>query len=264
MFTNNKTYSKQIYLRDYLNTYLYDKSGKKLYNHEHAIFISPFQLNKIINSPHLYFDGTFVYPSDFKQMIIILYYDTAINKKSPAAYILLINKNETSYLLTFKALKKIITLEGESDLSMIFYTTDYELALSNALETIFPNIRRFGCYYHYSYNIRENIKIKINIGNIKDENQYNNTINLINDFQTEILSILFTYQNNNNIIRDLFSKYNDTIFNKFKHYFKSQWENLFKKGILNYAFATKIQRSNSFIENYNRRIKSELCKLYFS
>ena len=46
----------------------------------------------------------------------------------------------------------------------------------------------------------------------------------------------------------------------FKKYFYKQWENLIKSGILNYAYASVEQRSNSFIENYNRQIKTELCK----
>ena len=49
----------------------------------------------------------------------------------------------------------------------------------------------------------------------------------------------------------------------FKKYFYKQWEHLIKSGILNYAYASIQQRSNSFIENYNRRIKTELCKYIF-
>ena len=39
-----------------------------------------------------------------------------------------------------------------------------------------------------------------------------------------------------------------------------QWLHLFKNGTLNYAYIIKEQRSNSFIENYNRRIKTVLSK----
>ena len=72
MFEHNKTLDNKIFLRDYCNTYIYEENGNKIYNHEHAIFISPFQINKIINSNHLYFDGTYVYPSGFEQLIIVL------------------------------------------------------------------------------------------------------------------------------------------------------------------------------------------------
>ena len=77
----------------------------------------------------------------------------------------------------------------------------------------------------------------------------------------DILSIPFKIQNNKNIIDDIFKKYNkDSNINNFKNYFYKQWENIIKSGILNYAYASVQQRSNSFIENYNRRIKTELCK----
>ena len=77
----------------------------------------------------------------------------------------------------------------------------------------------------------------------------------------DILSIQFKIQNNENIIDDIFKKYDkDSNINSFKNYFYKQWENIIKSGILNYAYASVQQRSNSFIENYNRRIKTELCK----
>ena len=97
-------------MRDYCNTYIYENNGKKIHNHEHIIFISDFQINKIIESPHLYFDGTFVYPKEFAQMIIVLYYDTLINKRALGAFILLNNKKENSYLIIFQSFKHIITL----------------------------------------------------------------------------------------------------------------------------------------------------------
>ena len=91
---------------------------------------------------------------------------------------------------------------------------------------------------------------------IKKEN-----INEGNEFLKDILSIPFKIQNNEKIIDDIFKKYDkDSNINNFKNYFYKQWENIIKSGILNYAYASVQQRSNSFIENYNRRIKTELCK----
>lgn len=55
--------------------FLYKKNGENIYHHEHVIFSSPFQINKMIISPHLYFDATFIQPKDFNQLIIVLYYD---------------------------------------------------------------------------------------------------------------------------------------------------------------------------------------------
>ena len=79
----------------------------------------------------------------------------------------------------------------------------------------------------------------------------------------EIIIIPFKVQNKNNIIDLIFNKYKEDYFNDFKKYFISQWEFYIKRGILNYAYLNKIQRSNSYIENYNKRIKTELCKFIY-
>jgi hypothetical protein len=71
------------------------------------------------------------------------------------------NKNESSYYKVFESFKSIITLEGVNELELISYSTDYEIALSNALERLFPKIKHYMCYFHYSYNIGKNIKNKI-------------------------------------------------------------------------------------------------------
>ena len=109
-------------------------------------------------SLHLYIDCTFIYPKDFKQLLVILQYDEEIKKRAPGCYILLNNKTENGYKLAFTNFKKIVTLDDTHELSLISYSTDFEKALYNALEDIFPNIRRLGCYFHYSYNLRKKLK----------------------------------------------------------------------------------------------------------
>ena len=75
------------------------------------------------------------------------------------------------------------------------------------------------------------------------------------------MSIPFKIGSNENIIDEIFLKYmkNKDIEN-FKKYLYNQFENPIKFGILNYAYASINQRNYSFIENYNLRIKPELCK----
>ena len=124
---NNTTFNKKIYLRDYCITYFYKPNGNSLYIYEHVIYISPFHINKIINSSHQYFDGTYIFSSDFSQILIVLYYDKETNKKLPATYILFNNKYEKSYIKVFTEFKNIIIIEGEKEFEMISYSSDYEL-----------------------------------------------------------------------------------------------------------------------------------------
>ena len=46
-------------------------------------------------------------------------------------------------------------------------------------------------------------------------------------------------------------------------YYKKQWFKYFENGMLDYSKITKGQRSNNYIENYNRRIKLKLSKYLY-
>ena len=61
---NTLTNDKNTFLKDYYYTYVYNKSGKTQYLHEHMIFISNYFINKISKAEHIYIDGTFLYPPD--------------------------------------------------------------------------------------------------------------------------------------------------------------------------------------------------------
>ena len=78
-------------------------------------------LNK---SEHYYIDGTFIYPSDFRQMIVILYYDNEKQKRFPGLYALINNKQEEGYYYLFNRIKNILTIESAKDLLLKSYTVD--------------------------------------------------------------------------------------------------------------------------------------------
>ena len=80
------------FMRDYSVTMLYKKNNKDIFQHEHIIFISDYFIKKLNKSEHYYIDGTFIYPSDFRQMIVILYYDNEKQKRFPGLYALINNK----------------------------------------------------------------------------------------------------------------------------------------------------------------------------
>lgn len=59
VFKNNKTIYGDIYLRDYSSKYIYKNLGNNVLLQEHIIFISSFQIRKVISPKHLFFDCTF-------------------------------------------------------------------------------------------------------------------------------------------------------------------------------------------------------------
>ena len=65
-----------------------------------------------------------------------------------------------------------------------------------------------------------------------------------------------------NATSEKFSEKGDNL-NKFLDYFKSQWMIYFNNGMLNYSGLSKSQRSNSYIENYNRIIKLKISKFLY-
>ena len=104
--------------------------------------------------------------------------------------------------------------------------------------------------------------------NIKSLGLYKKEYKLENDkLLKKLIEIPFLYYDNNNIIEDIFDEFINNnnsnkvyiqLLNNFKTYFIKEWTNYFIDGHLNYNLITKIQRSNSFIENYNKRINGDL------
>lgn len=79
------------------------------------------------------------------------------------------------------------------------------------------------------------------------------------DFYTKLKKI---FDNTNNI----FEKESNLIEQNYKvffEYFSDFWLKFFKDGMLNYAYLSIEQRSNSYIENYNRIIKLKLSKFLY-
>ena len=52
-------------------------------------------------------------------------------------------------------------------------------------------------------------------------------------------------------------------FSVYFDYFKTEWEPYIRNGFLNYMWLKKEQRSNSYLENYNRRIKQKLSSFLY-
>ena len=106
VFSTNKCLNGEIYMREYLSKYIYKNNySDEQIQPEHIIFIS-LQIRRIAKSKHLYFECTFVYPKEFSQLIIILYLDDDIQKRTPGCSILLNDKTENGYKIVLKVLKK--------------------------------------------------------------------------------------------------------------------------------------------------------------
>ena len=117
---------------------LYNKSTNTQFEHEHVIYISDYFIKKLNKASHFYIDGTFIYPPDFKQLIVILYYDKVINERMAGLFALMNDKKENACLCLFQRIKDLLTVGGVTKLEIKLYTVGFEKGLINALNIIFP------------------------------------------------------------------------------------------------------------------------------
>jgi hypothetical protein len=142
-------------------------------------------------------------------------------------------------------------------LNLLSYSIDFEKALINATNKVFKNKRQVGCFYHYCRNIRERA---VEMGLFKKINK-----DEANNFLNEFYKMPFLFYQNNKILDDIKLNYSkkNSLYEDYLIYFENQWLQYFHNGMLNYQFLSKEQRSNSYIENYNRRIKLKLSKFLY-
>ena len=80
---------------------------------------------------------------------------------------------------------------------------------------------------------------------------YNNNVNIFEKIKDKYLG------------QEIKKKYKINVFEEYLSYYEKFWMPYFNNGMLNYAYLQKDQRSNSYIENYNRRIKLKLSKYLY-
>ena len=102
--------------------------------HRHAIFSSTYHINNIIRTKHIYFDGTFIVPKEFTQLLIVLYIYPIKNIKIPGMYILVNNKREDSYDIIFNIIYNILTNNKKINLNLVSITLDFETSLINSIK----------------------------------------------------------------------------------------------------------------------------------
>ena len=216
---------------------LYKKNNKDVFQHEHIIFGSDYIIKKLYKSEHFYIDGTFIYPSDFKQMIVILYFDNEKRKRFPGLFALMNNKKEEGYFYLFTRINNILTIESSKELSLKSYSVDFEIGLINSLKRVFPKVKIIGCFFHYTRALRS----KANEFKLLKEDTKNITNQLLNLLYTAP----FLFRKDKNYINSICEKYsqNYKFLDMFINYFKSQWIKYFINGMLDYRLIRNLKEA---------------------
>ena len=195
IFEYAKKLSNGEYFCRYIGYKILISKEKKIIENKSFIFFTDFDIKRLIASEHLLIDGTFVYPMDYMQTIIIMYYDVIIEKMIPGIFIIINNKTLEGYKDSFTYIKEyIIKSNNQSRKKFKFktFTTDFEIALFKAFNEVFNEgneIKHIGCYFHYLQNIRKYLQ-KNGLTAKKNIEYYNSIINICKSFTLYEIKII--------------------------------------------------------------------------
>ena len=181
-----------LILYDYSNTIIYTSSKKKPITADYFIWSSDPIIARIRKSYHLFIDSIFHHPKDYTQLLIILFKDFISSEYYPGFFILMSNKTEILYDLIFKSLKRIISQQQIYELTFKTITTDTEVALINAVQNNFHNIKRIGCWFHLSQDLIREARI---MGLLNSRNKKIN-INTTYEIITQLSLLPMNYKGN--------------------------------------------------------------------
>jgi hypothetical protein len=247
--THRQTISGNSFLRLY-----YDKDC--LFNNEKSeikffIWNSNYQLTRLRMAPHFYIDGNRRAPAGFYQTLIISIEDLFTQRLAPCAFILVDKNLDTnSYYTVFSEFLNILKENSsEIKLNLESITCDFEEALRCALAKVFPNCKQVGCYFHV---VQALWRHAAKLGLKKEEN-----VETTKELIEKLSQLCYVEQTElNSAFLNLKSTYTNENFHEFFKYFEKEWIPELKKGTINYTELDKSRRSNSCLENFNKRMKS--------
>lgn len=117
------------------------------------VFCSTSRMTDIFKADRVFVDGTHeVVPEGFSQLFTMHFLVAGSTTIVPAVYVLFTHKAQAIYEFFFVWLKAEADLAGKPILWQ-FLTSDFERALTNAVEFIFPNVTLHGCNFHLTQAI---------------------------------------------------------------------------------------------------------------
>lgn len=203
---------------------------------------------KIIKRPGSYYaDGTFKSaPKPFYQMFVLhvdMESDENVTNIIPVIYALLPNKKEETYVRLLTLIKEKLKIQIKK------FKSDYELAIINAVSTVFPQAQITGCYHHFNDAIwKFSKKIKLNATregrNVTRMSAMIPLVpaNLIPEAWRQIIE----------------SGDNSPEMRRFRKYFESTWYPRHSPELL--SCAGQRNRTTNALEGWHRRINARITK----
>ncbi|XP_066603369.1 uncharacterized protein [Prorops nasuta] len=243
----NKTYKLTVEMVPYLdaiNIILFDQN---------------FFHNLSPNVDKIFVDATFQSVPNLKErkkmqlLTILVKLNNGNTKAIPCIWILMTNKTENNYKAIFNFIATKFPLL-KPKLSM----SDYEVALSNALEKSFETLRATHCYFHYAQALIKKGE------NLKLVNKNMNKINCPERFiilKKVILSAILPHNyivRTFNLLRTETNKEFGEKFEKYFRYYEKYW--LQKVTPKQFSVFQLNDRTNNVCESYHRNLNKTLGK----
>ncbi|ORX63847.1 hypothetical protein BCR32DRAFT_307229 [Anaeromyces robustus] len=172
-----------------------DKEFKIFKNDNLIIFQSPFQAELFSKYEDIFADGTFyTAPAIAQQVFITRTYIEKLNSFYTTSFSIIKNKEQINYEILLEELKKNANkYNSNNEITPKYFNCDFEKAISNAAEKVFPNINIKYCIWHY----KRAFKNKFNKLCSKEYwNYYNNIKHITNNAS----------ESYNNQLKSIFSK----------------------------------------------------------
>ena len=152
----------------------------------------------------------------------------------------------------FSIIKDIVTSSGTLEWKLSNATLEFEIGLLNAFNKVFFEARAIGCLFHFKQALFREAQAQ---GLTKSENK-EETLNIISNLGS------LCWNGNSisieNKFHELESKYSENIYNSLIEYYKNNWLDRLKSGLIDYSDIDDTLRSNSVLEQYNSHVKNFL------
>ncbi|KAJ5077045.1 hypothetical protein M0811_00365 [Anaeramoeba ignava] len=189
----------------------------------------------LLQNSQSFFDGTFlIAPKPFKQLLVIMGFDSETETYYPCIYALLTGKQMELYVQCFEYIKNTLL---QNKWNPKFITCDFERSLLTAICKVFPTSKLVGCYFHFKQALQRWCTKR----GLMNESMKSSTGSLL--LEIEVLTLI---EPNLIIptIKTLESKYpNQSLF---WNYFKHTWLSIFPPNLWNiHFFKGIVQRTNN-------------------
>lgn len=202
----------------------------------------------------IYIDATFgVTPFHARQLLVILC--DLRGRPRPIIYAIMNGQATENYSVIFEFIRDgIISFDGLLRTPNCA-TTDFEQAIRLALDKVWPNIRKVGCYFHFAQAIRRNARsIKsLSASLIGDTIQHKVLIMFI---RLGLLPLERVDAGFNAVLHFISSNKLEDDFQDFADYFRRTWFGRYPKE--DWCVSDREKRTNNHLEGYNHRIKQTI------